>query len=71
MRSTTNDDDPEGEEVTKADQLFHMMKKSTIRKEVSQKAYDAEINEKSCDDLGEEVELSEEVDEEVETREKE
>ena len=64
MRSTATTTIQKTKKFTKLIQLFHMMKKIQTMKRVKSEAYDAEINEIVPDDLGEEVELSEEDDEE-------
>ena len=60
-----NDDDPEDEEVYEADPALSYDEESEVE------AYDAEINEIVPDDLGEEVELSEEDDEEEDSEDEE
>ena len=62
-----NDDDPEDEEVYEADPALSYDEENPDDEKSEVEAYDAEINEIVPDDLGEEVELSEEDDEEEES----
>ncbi len=71
MRSTTTTTIQKTKKFTKQIQLFHMMKKIQMMKKSEVEAYDAEINEIVPDDLGEEVELSEEDDEEEDSEDEE
>ena len=71
MRSTTTMTIQKTKKFTKRIQLFHMMKKIQMMKRVKSKLTMLEINEIVPDDLGEEVELSEEDDEEEDSEDEE
>ena len=66
-----NDDDPEDEEVYEADPALSYDEENPDDEKSEVEAYDAEINEIVPDDLGEEVELSEEDDEEEDAEDEE
>ena len=66
-----NDDDPEDEEVYEADPALSYDEENPDDEKSEVEAYDAEINEIVPDDLGEEVELSEEDDEEEDSEDEE